>query len=137
MPAWIARILDWRYFAVFARIVLTSPFWINGVWRITNMTASVIEIDQYDLPQAWLINYFVIFVELGGSLLVVANRRTWSGAGALAIFTLMTILVAHRFWTLSGHAAQAEFWIALQHLGLIGGLMLAAILSRQSKYRGA
>jgi len=137
MPGWIARILDWRYFAVLARIVLTSPFWANGLWRIANMTASVVEIDQYDLPQAWLINYFVIFVELGGSLLVIANRRTWSGAGALAIFTLATIPVAHNFWSLSGRVALSEFWIALQHLGLIGGLMLAAILSRQSKYKGA
>lgn len=137
MPAWIARILDAGGFAVLARLVLTLPFWTSGVQRWLNLTASVDEIDAYGLRPAGPINWLVIFVLLGGSFLVIVNRRAWSGAGALALFTLATIPVAHDFWNLNGHAARNELAIALQHLGLVGGLMLAAKLSRQSPRGGA
>jgi transmembrane protein len=137
MPTLIARILDWSYFTLLARIALTFPFWSNGLSRLFDFPAAVAEIDQFGLRPAGLITCLVIFTQLGGSLLVIANRRAWSGAGALAIFTLLTIPVAHDFWNLRGHAAKLEFDIAVEHIGLIGGLMLAAILSRQSNYKGA
>jgi transmembrane protein len=137
MPAIIAWILDRPAFAPIARVILTFPFWFDGLSRIWNFSAAVENIDQYGLRPALQIACIVIFFQLGGSLLVIINRRTWSGAGALALFTLATIPVAHDFWNLRGHAAQAELDIVKEHIGLIGGLMLAALLSRASKYRGA
>ena len=137
MPAWIARILDAGGFAILARLILTLPFWSSGVQRWVNLAASIDEIDAYGLRPAGPINWLVIFTLLGGSFLVIVNRRAWSGSGALALFTLATIPVAHDFWNLNGHTAHNELATALQHLGLIGGLMLAAILSRQSPRGGA
>ncbi|CAN5154920.1 multidrug efflux RND transporter inhibitory subunit MexG [soil metagenome] len=137
MPTLIARILDWSYFTLLARIALTFPFWGSGLSKLIDFPAGVAEMEQFDLRPSWLITCLVIFVQLGGSLLIVANRRAWSGAGALAIFTLLTIPVAHDFWNLRGHAARMEFYIAVEHISVIGGLMLAAILSRQSIYKGA
>ncbi len=137
MPAVIARLLDQPAFLVLARLVLTLPYWTSGCRRLFNLAASVDEIEAYGLRPAGPINWLVIFVLLGGSLLVIVNRRAWSGAGALAIFTLATIPIAHDFWNLNGHGASNELAIALQHVGLIGGLMLAAILSRQSPRGGA
>lgn len=137
MPALIARILDWPYFTLLARIALTFPFWGSGLSKLINFPAGVAEMALFGLRPSWLVNCLVIVVQLGGSLLIVANRRAWAGTGALAIFTLMTISIAHDFWNLTGHAAQMEFYIAVEHISVIGGLMLAAILSRQSKYNGA
>jgi transmembrane protein len=137
MPAIIAWILDRPAFAPVARVVLTFPFWFGGLARIWNFNAALDEIDQYGLHPAMQIACLVILFQLGGSLLVIMNRRTWSGAGALALFTLATIPVAHDFWNLRGHAAQAELDIVKEHIGLIGGLMLAAMVSRSSIYRGA
>jgi len=137
MPTLIARILDWPYFMLLARIALTFPFWGSGLSKLIDFPAAVAEMEQFDLRPAWLIACLVIFTQLGGSLLIVANRRAWSGAGALAVFTLLTIPVAHDFWNLRGHAARMEFYIAVEHISVIGGLMLAAILSRQSTYKGA
>ena len=137
MPRWIARLLDWPSFAVIARIVLTLPFWAGGVQRLSDLSASRMELEDYGLSPAGPINGLAIFVLIGGSLLVIVNRRAWSGAGALAILTLMTIPVAHDFWNLTGHGRAMEFDIVLKHIGLVGGLMLAAILSRQSPRKGA
>ena len=137
MPAWVALILDRNGVALLARLLLTLPFWAEGLRRLFDLTDSIEELQNYGLTPAGPINALVIFTLLGGSLLVVANRRAWSGAGALAILTLMTIPVAHDFWNLRGYAARMEFDIALRHIGLIGGLMLAAILSRHSPRKGA
>ncbi|MCX7306896.1 MAG: DoxX family protein [Afipia sp.] len=137
MPTFIARILDWPWFPLIARVLLTFPFWGSGLAKLIDFQAGVAEIAQYGLKPPVLINILVIFTELGGSLLIVANRRAWSGAGALAIFTLLTIPIAHDFWNLRGEAAKLEFYIAIEHIALIGGLMLAAILSRYSPRKGA
>jgi transmembrane protein len=137
MPTFIARILDWPWFPLIARIVLTFPFWGSGLAKLIDFQGGVAEMAQYGLKPPVLINILVIFTQLGGSLLVIANRRTWSGAGALAIFTLLTIPIAHDFWNLKGEAARLEFFFAVEHIALIGGLMLAAILSRYSPRKGA
>jgi transmembrane protein len=137
MPRWVAYLLDGAWFALLARIVLTLPFWAGGVMRLSDWTASTAELADYGLRPAGPINGLAIFVLIGGSLLVIANRRAWSGAGALAILALMTIPVAHDFWNLTGHGRAMEFDTALRHIGLAGGLMLAAILSRHSPRGGA
>ncbi len=137
MPRWIAFLLDRPGFALLARAVLTLPYWVTALVRLADFTASTDELAGYGLVPPGPVNALAIFVLLGGSLLVIANRRVWSGAGALGILTLMTIPVAHDFWNLSGHAAAMERNIALQHVGLVGGLMLAAALSRHSARGGA
>ncbi len=137
MPTLIARLLDNQVFLLLARLVLTLPYWTSGLRRLFDLAASIDELEGYGLHPAGPINWLVIFTLLGGSLLVIVNRRAWSGAGALAVFTLATIPVAHDFWNLNGYSARNELSIAFEHLGLAGGLMLAAILSRQSPRRGA
>ncbi|MBN8980806.1 MAG: DoxX family protein [Rhizobiales bacterium] len=137
MPNVIARILDWPWFPLIARIVLTFPFWGSGISKTIDFQGAVAEMQQFGLKPPVLIALLVIFTQLGGSLLVIANRRTWSGAGALAIFTLLTIPIAHDFWNLKGDAAKQEFYFAVEHISVVGGLMLAAILSRYSPRKGA
>ncbi len=137
MPNFIAKILDWAWFPFVARIVLTLPFWGSGISKAIDFQGAVAEMSQYGLKPPVFIAILVIFTQLGGSLLVFANRRTWSGAGALAIFTLLTIPIAHDFWNLKGDEAKFEFYFAVEHIALVGGLMLAAIMSRSSPRKGA
>ncbi|MBI3701354.1 MAG: DoxX family protein [Afipia sp.] len=137
MPNIIARILDWPWFPLIARVVLTFPFWGSGISKSIDFRGAVAEMAQYGLKPPVLIALLVIFTQLGGSLLIIANRRTWSGAGALAIFTLLTIPIAHDFWNLKGDEGKFEFYVTVEHIALVGGLMLAAILSRYSPRKGA
>lgn len=137
MPGWVAFLLDQPFFALLARIVVTLPFWAGGLIRLADLDTSRRELEGYGLAPAGPINGLAIFVLIGGSLLVIANRRTWSGAGALAILAMMTVPVAHDFWNLTGHGRAMEFDTVLRHIGLVGGLMLAAILSRHAPRGGA
>jgi transmembrane protein len=137
MPAVIARLLDSPLLTLIARLLLTLPFWASGLTKLFNFPDALAEMVQFGLhpPAAYAIA--TIVCQLLGSALVIANRFTWLGAGALGIFTALTVPIAHAFWTMSGEKAQTEMFFVVEHIGLIGGMMLVAILSRQSKTAGA
>ncbi len=57
----------------------------------------------------------------------LGGKWTWLGAGALGIYTFLTILIAHHFWDMQGDERLAEMRTAIEHLSIIGGLMTVAI----------
>lgn len=132
MPAIISHLLDSKAFSLFARIVLTFPFWASGLSKSINFQDGVAEMASFGLHPPVAYNIATIICQLGGSLLVILNRYVWLGAGALAVFTVLTIPIAHAFWTMTGEKAQTELFFVVEHIGLIGGLMLVSILSRRA-----
>ena len=130
MPQSIAHLLTQRWFAVLARIVLTFAFWGSGLSKLIDFQGGMAEMSSVGLEPAMGFNIAVIIVEIGGSLLVILNRWTWLGAGALAVFTVLTIPLVHHFWTMQGEEAMIHFFFATEHVSLIGGLMVVSILSR-------
>jgi transmembrane protein len=77
----------------------------------------------------------VIFVQFGGAVLVIwGGRWAWlGGAGALGVFTALATLLAHSWWTKTGIDRFHDFNTFWEHVGLIGGLMLAAVLSARDR----
>lgn len=130
MPGIIACLLDQRWFSVLARILLTFAFWGSGLHKLINFQAGVAEMAMFNLPNPVLMNILTIITQIGGSLLIILNRWTWLGAGALAVFTLLTIPLVHKFWALPEPDATKAFHTATEHVTVIGGLILASILAR-------
>lgn len=131
MPNTIAQLLAYRWFAVLAQVILTFAFWGSGLSKLIDFEGGVAEMASLGFEPAAGFNVAVIIVQLGGSLLVILNRWAWLGAGALAVFTALTIPLVHHFWTMQGQEAMLHFFFATEHVTVIGGLMLAAILSRR------
>jgi len=48
---------------------------------------------------------------------------------ALVLFLALAIPIAHPFWQMSEPNRTFEFYVVLEHISLIGGLMIAAALS--------
>lgn len=113
-----AALLQHPLSALIGRVLLTLPFWGNGVARLGNFDAGAAEMEQLRRLPGTLFN-----------VLVIARCRTWLGVGMLAVFTLGTIFIVHRFWALDGILAIGALQVALEHLGIIGGLLLATILA--------
>jgi transmembrane protein len=130
MPTLIDTVLRSRGLALAARIVLTFPFWGSGLSKLIDFQGGVGEMAQFGLQPAAAFNVAVILVQLGGSALVIADRRAWLGAGALGVFTALTIPVVHHFWSMTQEPFRTiAFHTATEHVGMIGALVLAAILS--------
>jgi len=128
-PAPIARLLGDTRFAVLAAALLTLPYWTSGVAKLLDLGEAIGEARRFGLEPAALTVTLTILVQIGGSVLIILGRRAWLGAGALAVFTAIATLIAHPFWQMADPMARFhERNTFLEHVGLIGGLMLAAIL---------
>lgn len=128
-PAPIARLLRYTAFGVLARATLTLPYWWSGLAKLADLHAALAEAASLGLKPGWLVVAATILVQLGGSTALILGRAGWLAAGALGVFTGLATLVAHPYWTLADpmerfHALNTF----LEHVGLIGGFMLAAIL---------
>lgn len=123
------RLLGAAWFGYVARIVLTFMFWSSGLAKLINFNGGLGEMSHFGLEPAWLFNVATIVVVLGGSLLIVVDRWAWLGAGALAAFTVLTIPVAHDFWTMEEPFRTKEFHVVVEHITVIGALMLVAYAS--------
>jgi transmembrane protein len=115
--------------AAAARVVLCLPFWWSGLSKLLDFSGGTAEMAALGLEPAWLFNALTILVQLGGSLLVILNRWTWLGAGALGVFTALATVMAHRFWTLDGIERVRELNTLLEHLAIMAGFVLVAILA--------
>ncbi len=132
MPGIIACLLDQGWFAVMARIVLTFMFWGSGLDKLIHFDKGVAEMAALGFTQPTLINALTVITQLSGALLIIVNRWTWLGAGALAVFTALTIPLVHNFWAKQDPDALHAFHTAAEHVSVIGALMIVAILSRRT-----
>lgn len=109
-------------------VVLTFMFWGSGLSKLMDFNMAKGEMAHFGLNPPALFAVLTIIVQLGGSLLlIIGSRFAWLGAGALAVFTLLTIPVAHRFWELQGDIAFLEKMFVFEHITVVGGLILAGI----------
>lgn len=129
MPDLVRSLLGSRVAALLARVLLTFPYWGSGLDKLFGFGKVQATMAQFGLQPAFAFAAATVAVQLVGSALVIANRWAWLGAGALGIFTALTIPIAHRFWALEGEAAVHAFHTAAEHVGMIGGLILAAMLA--------
>jgi uncharacterized membrane protein YphA (DoxX/SURF4 family) len=128
-PSWISAILSWPWLLPIARIALVSAFLIGGIQKLTDFPAAVVEQARFGLEPAWLWAKAAVIVELGGSALVILGRFVWLGAGGLGVLTAVAMLTANDFWTKTGHDRFVAVNAFFEHLGLVTGLVLVAILS--------
>jgi len=135
-PLWIDSLLSSRMAAFVARVMLTFPFWGSGLAKLLDFPGGMAEMRQFGLEPAFAFNLATAIVQLGGSALVIANRWTWLGAGALGVFTALTIPIVHHFWSLPGETGVHAFHTATEHVGMIGALVLVSILSLRTQPAG-
>lgn len=116
-----------------ARALLTFMFWASGLAKLLDMDAGLAEMRHFGLEPAMPFYVATVAVQLGGSLMVILNRWTWVGAGALAVFTLLTIPIAHDFWAMEEPLKTLEFHVAMEHITVVGGLLVAIYASTLRK----
>ncbi|USJ28507.1 DoxX family protein [Ensifer adhaerens] len=131
MPSFIAAFLESSVALIGGRVVLTCLFWMAGIFGIFNFSVVVQEMRDAALPLPATFAVATIACQLIGSALIITNFAGlgWLGAGALGVFTLLSIPLGHPFWTYAEPRRQQEFQIALEHVTVVGGMLLAAILS--------
>jgi uncharacterized membrane protein YphA (DoxX/SURF4 family) len=132
-PRWIAGLLSWPWTWRLARVALVSAYLIGGVNKLLDFSAAVAEQQHFGLRPAWFWAVLAIVLEIGGSLLVVAGRLVWLGAGGLGVLTAVAMLVANNFWSMTGPDRFMALNTFFEHLGLIAGFVLVSIRAEEAR----
>lgn len=127
-PRFLAALLSNRAFGVLARALLTFIFWGAALDNIFNFQTALKVYAFFGVEPAIVFVPLAAAVLLIGSGMVIANYMAWLGFGMLAVFTALTIPIAHDFWTMEGEKRITEFHVFVEHISLIGGLMVGSIL---------
>jgi uncharacterized membrane protein YphA (DoxX/SURF4 family) len=134
-PRWVGAILGWDATWFLARLALASAYMIGGVNKAIDFPGAVAEQAHFGLEPAWAWAIATIVVELGGSLLLIWGRLVWLAAGTLSVLTGVATLVANNFWAMHGHERFMATNAFFEHLGLIGGLVVAAVVAARREGR--
>ncbi|MBO9621244.1 MAG: DoxX family protein [Sphingomonas sp.] len=136
MPRFVDAILDRTPSWFLARLLLVSAYLLGGAVKLADWPGAVAEQAHFGMtpPAFWAA--LTVAVELLGAALILWGRLLWLGAGMLGVFTLLAAFTANPFWTMAGHERFMATNAFFEHLGLVGGFVLAALVD-QARRRGA
>jgi putative oxidoreductase len=112
-----------------ARACLAAVFLYSGQDKLRRWQAGVREVADLGLPWPRLFAAATIATQLLGRLAVLTGIGVAWGAAALALFTLAATALGHPFWRLHGDRARQQFTTSLEHLAIVGGLLLLLVTS--------
>ncbi|EAQ26435.1 DoxX family protein [Roseovarius sp. 217] len=125
-----------RAFVTATNMVITCPFWASAMVKAADFEGTVAEVAAMGLPLPVFVAAMTVLVQLGGSISLITGLFAPVGAAMLVLFSVAASILAHHFWSMSQDAFLPNFAAFTANMGLIGGLIAAAILIRlqEDKY---
>jgi uncharacterized membrane protein YphA (DoxX/SURF4 family) len=117
-----------EYGFLIARLCLAAVFLYSGVDKLWHWRSSIEEVRSDGLPWPAAFAGATVFTQLVGGFLVATGFFAWLGALLLAGFTIGATLLGHRFWLRRGTEFRHELTTSLEHVAIVGGLLLLSLL---------
>ena len=116
------------YAFLIARLCLAAVFLYSGVDKLWHWRESIEEVRSDGLPWPAAFAGATVFTQLVAGCLVATGFFAWLGALLLAGFTVAATLLGHRFWLRRGTEFRHELTTSLEHVAIVGGLLLLCLL---------
>ena len=118
---------------LFARVLISTLFLINGIFKITNYDGTVDWMEGYGVPGILIIP--AIMIEILGPILIIVGYQTKITAALLSLFCLATAIIFHYDF-----ADQMQLTSFLKNIALAGGFLFLVVngakdLSIDKKFR--
>jgi putative oxidoreductase len=107
-----------------ARICLSAAYIYSGVDKSVNWRKGIAFCVNLRLPRPELVLAGTIALQLAAGLMVLAGWHARVGAAALLVFTFVATLIAHNPFGRTGDDFRREAMLSLEHLAIVGGLLL-------------
>ena len=117
-----------EYGFLISRLCLAAVFLYSGIDKLRHWSASIEEVRGDGLPWPAAFVGATVFTQLIGGCLVATGFFAWLGALVLAGFTVAATVVGHRFWLRRGAEFRHELTTSLEHVAIVGGLLLLSLL---------
>ena len=112
-----------------AQLCLAAVFLYSGVDKLWHWRASIEEVKSDGLPWPAAFAGATVFTQLVGGFLAATGFFAWLGALLLAGFAIAATLLGHRFWLRHGSEFRHELTTSLEHVAIVGGLLLLCVLN--------
>src|SRR5277367_3018428 len=107
-----------------ARLFLATLFLIFGWRKVRDYSGTLSQLVQDRAPMPALAAAVAIFMELPVAFAVAVGAFTRPSAVLLALYTLGTSLIEHRYWTTIGAGQLASMESFYKNLSIMGGFLL-------------
>ena len=105
---------------LFARILISVLFLLNGVFKISNYEGSVDWMESFGLPGILIIP--AIILEIIGPILIILGYQAKLAAGLLSLFCIATGVIFH-----NDFSDQTQLTSFLKNIALAGGFLFIFI----------
>jgi len=110
-----------------SRLFLAALFLIFGWRKLRDFSGTVSQIVADGVPMPVIAAAVSMCMELPVAFAVAAGALTRLSAVLMAIYTLGTSMVEHRYWTMKGADQLAAMEAFYKNLSIIGGFLLLFI----------
>ena len=110
-----------------ARILLMALFVIFGWDKFLNFSGTVSYMESVGLQFATLASASALIMELVVGVAILLGFYTRPLAFLLCLYTLITALLGHRFWALTGGLRLDTMIHFYKNMGIAGGLLLLCL----------
>ena len=105
---------------LFARILISTLFFTNGIFKIMNYDGTVNWMEGYAIPGILIIP--AIILEILGPILIILGYQTKITAAFLSLFCLATAIIFH-----NDFSNQMQLTSFLKNIALAGGFLFLVI----------
>lgn len=109
------------------RALLSAIFIVVGFNKIMAIAGTVTYLGRLGVPSPQIVAWVVAIFEVVAGLMVLVGFRARWAAFALAVFTGVTIYLAHPFWSVPSAQYMNQFNHAMKNIAIIGGFLLLAV----------
>jgi putative oxidoreductase len=110
-----------------ARLFLATLFLIFGWRKLRDFSGTIDQMVQDSLPMPVLAAAAATFMELPVAFAVAVGAFTRPSAALLALYTLGTSFVEHRYWKVAGAGQLDSMEAFYKNLSIAGGFLLLYI----------
>jgi putative oxidoreductase len=110
-----------------ARILMMILFVMFGWAKLTGFSGTVAYMASTGAPVPTISAIIAVVMEFGVGIALVVGFYTRPLAVLLALYTLGTAIIGHRFWNMTGAEQYANMINFYKNISIIGGLLLLVV----------
>jgi putative oxidoreductase len=110
------------------RVLVGVLFLWAGIDKVQGWDGALQEVVAGGLPASALLLALTILLQVAGGAAIIAGRLLKPACWALAGFTALATVLYHGFWHATGAARHAELIPFMEHVCIVGGLLVVSTL---------
>src|SRR4029077_5655850 len=125
--------MDSKWQLVLGRVLLSAIFILSGLGKLPHFSSVAGMMGQVGIPLATVALVITLFIEIGGGLMLLTGYKARYAALVIAVWLIPVTLVFHHFWGIPAAQQQDQMVNFLKKVAIMGGLLVLASASPETK----